>query len=93
MAQPKSSDCLHLEGKEGSITHSQYLAHLGSYKAFIKELESSSKAIRSAKEKMVFISDGAPWLRNWIEDTFWLEQRRSTKHALSTSGLYEQAVA
>lgn len=66
----KSSDCLHAEGKPGLITHSQYLAHLGGHKAFAEQMEGLTASYCSREAQMVFITDGAPWLKNWIEDAF-----------------------
>jgi hypothetical protein len=66
----KSSDCLHPEGKQGVITHSQYLTQLGSHKSFSEKMEALVEEYTTNQEQMVFISDGAPWLKNWIEDAF-----------------------
>ena len=66
----KSSDCLHAQGKPGLITHSQYLAHLGGHKTFSEQMEGLTASYCSRAEQMVFITDGAPWLKNWIEDAF-----------------------
>jgi hypothetical protein len=66
----KSTDCLHPQGKQGMITHSQYLTHMGSHKSFSEQLEALIEAYTMKQEQMVFITDGAPWLRNWIEDAF-----------------------
>jgi Uncharacterised protein family (UPF0236) len=66
----KSSDCLHADGKPGLITHSQYLAHLGGHKAFSEQMQELSDSYCSKQEQMVFITDGAPWLKNWIDDAF-----------------------
>ena len=66
----KSSDCLHAPGKPGLITRSQYLAHLGGHKVFSGQLQELSDAYCARQDQMVFITDGAPWLKNWIEDAF-----------------------
>jgi hypothetical protein len=66
----KSSDCLHPAGKHSMITHSQYLTQMGSHKAFSEKMEILIEDYTTSQEQMVFISDGAPWLRNWIEDAF-----------------------
>lgn len=66
----KSSDCLHPEGKPGLITHSQYLAQLGGSRSFTQKLEALIEDYTQNQEQMVFLTDGAPWLRNWIEDAF-----------------------
>ena len=66
----KSSDCLHPEGKQGIITHSQYLTQMGSHKSFSEKMEALVEDYTTTQQQMVFITDGAPWLKNWIEDAF-----------------------
>jgi Uncharacterised protein family (UPF0236) len=66
----KSSDCLHAAGKPGLITHSQYLSQMGSYKGFTQKMEALIEEYTMKQEQMIFITDGAPWLRNWIGDAF-----------------------
>jgi hypothetical protein len=66
----KSNDCLHAEGKPGWISHSQYTAHLGSYKEFTKTLDTLIDKYGSLGNRLVFVSDGATWIKNWIEDAF-----------------------
>ena len=66
----KSSDCLHPEGKQGLITHSQYLSQMGGYKTFTEKIEALIEDYTINQEQMIFITNGAPWLRNWIEDAF-----------------------
>jgi uncharacterized protein UPF0236 len=66
----KSSDCIHSEGKQGWVSHSQYLAHLGGHKKFCRQMDNLLDDFGPLKERLVFITDGAVWLRNWIEDSF-----------------------
>lgn len=66
----KSSDCIHADPKPGLIMHSQYLAHLGGHKAFAEQMEGLTASYSTKEAQMVFITDGAPWLKNWIEDAF-----------------------
>jgi Uncharacterised protein family (UPF0236) len=66
----KSTDCLHPQGKQGMITHSQYLAQMGSHKNFSEKMDTLIEDYTTNQQQMIFISDGAPWLRNWIEDAF-----------------------
>jgi len=66
----KSSDCLHAEGKPGWISHSQYTAHLGSHKEFTKTMDALIDKYGNLGNRLVFISDGATWIKNWIEDAF-----------------------
>ncbi len=66
----KSSHCLHVEGKQGWISNSQYLAHLGGHKKFCNQMDSLLDDFGPLKEQLVFITDGAAWLKNWIDDSF-----------------------
>ena len=66
----KSSDCLHAEGKPGWISHSQYTAHLGSHKEFTKSMDNLIDKYGKLDNRLVFVSDGATWIKNWIEDAF-----------------------
>lgn len=66
----KASDCLHPEDKEGLITHSQYLTHLGSHRTFTRQLETLIESYTLRQRQVVFLTDGATWLRNWIADAF-----------------------
>jgi hypothetical protein len=66
----KSSDCIHAEGKPGWVSHSQYLAHLGGHKGFCSQMDSLLDDFGPLHQRLIFITDGAVWLRNWIEDSF-----------------------
>jgi len=66
----KSSDCIHPNGDESWIRHSQYLAYLDNSQSFTKKMDSLLESFGSVKQRLVFISDGASWIRNWIEDSF-----------------------
>lgn len=66
----KSSDCMHVEGKPGWISHSQYLAYLGGHKEFCHQMDSLLDDFGPLKQRLIFITDGATWLKNWIEDSF-----------------------
>ena len=66
----KASNCIHAEGKPGWISNSQYLAHLGGHKKFIHQMEHLIDGYCHPQSKLIFITDGAPWLRNWIEDAY-----------------------
>jgi len=66
----KSSDCLHADGKPGWISHSQYTAHLGGHKEFTKTLDILIDKYGNIGDRLVFVSDGATWIKNWIEDAF-----------------------
>lgn len=66
----KASDCIHAGGKPGWISNSQYVAHLGGHKTFTHQMEHLIDSYSHQGNKLVFITDGAPWLKNWIEDAY-----------------------
>ena len=66
----KSSDCIHADPKRGWISNSQYVALLGNSKDFTKIMDELIESYGSLKNRLIFISDGAPGLKNWIEDAF-----------------------
>lgn len=66
----KSSNCIHSGEKPGWISNSQYIAHLGGYKQFTGQMDNLLDSHGNLGERLVFISDGAMWIRNWIEDAF-----------------------
>jgi Uncharacterised protein family (UPF0236) len=66
----KSRDCLHAVGKAGWISHSQYTAHLGSHKDVTKMMDNLIDKFGNWGKRLVFVCDGATWIKNWIEDAF-----------------------
>ncbi len=66
----KSSDCIDPNGNASWIRHSQYLAYLDNSQSFTKKMDGLIESFGSIKQRLVFISDGATWRRNWIEDSF-----------------------
>lgn len=66
----KSSDCIHAGEKAGWISNSQYLAYLDKHTKFSTEMEKLLDHYADSNQSIVFISDGAPWIKNWIEDAY-----------------------
>jgi hypothetical protein len=66
----KSSDCIHADSKQGWISNSQYVAHLGSSKDFTGTMDTLLESFGKLDNRLIFISDGATWIKNWIEDAF-----------------------
>lgn len=66
----KASDSTRVDGKQGWISHSQYLAYLGDSKMFTGKMEDLIELYGISDRRLVFLSDGAPWIKNWIEDAF-----------------------
>ena len=66
----KSSDCIHADQKAGWISNSQYVAHLGNNKEFTKAMDDLIESYGKLGNRLIFISDGAVWIKNWIADAF-----------------------
>ena len=66
----KSSDCIHADSKKGWISNSQYVAHLGGGKDFTGTMDDLLESFGKLDKRLIFISDGATWIKNWIEDAF-----------------------
>lgn len=66
----KSSDCIHAGEKPGWISNSQYLAYLDKHTKFSAEMEKLLDHYAFSNQPVVFISDGATWIKNWIEDAY-----------------------
>ena len=66
----KSSDCIHAGSKQGWISNSQYVAHLGNSKDFTAAMDNLLESFGKLDNRLIFISDGATWIKNWIEDAF-----------------------
>jgi len=66
----KSNDCIHAGSKQGWISNSQYVAHLGTSKDFTRSMDELIESHGKLGNRLVFISDGAVWIKNWINDAF-----------------------
>ncbi len=65
-----SGSCIDPNGKQSWIRHSQYVAHLGNSKEFTKQMDHLIESYGELGRRLVFISDGGTWIKNWIEDAF-----------------------
>ena len=59
----KDEDNIGVSGTRSVITHSQYVAHLGTHKEFLPKLEYHLDGLRS----LVIVADGAKWIWNWAD--------------------------
>jgi hypothetical protein len=66
----KSSDCIHANQKAGWISNSQYIAHLGKSKDFTNPMDDLIEWYGKSANQLIFVSDGAVWIKNWIADAF-----------------------
>jgi hypothetical protein len=63
-------DCLQIEGKVNQVNHSQYVSHFGNCKDFTAKMDKVLDDYGNLGNRLIFISDGATWIRNWIEDAY-----------------------
>ena len=68
----KSSDCMSVgqSQERGWIKSSLYEAYLGDHRQFTKRFEDKLDDYSALGNRLVFISDGAVWIKNWITDTY-----------------------
>ena len=66
----KSSDCLNPNTESAWLQQSQYVAHFGNSKEFCEKTEQIIDSYGRLKSRLVFITDGATWIKNWIEDSY-----------------------
>lgn len=54
----------------GAVHHSEYVAHLGTHQDFEAKMSVLTDKYEPLAERLVFISDGAPWIANWINAAY-----------------------
>ena len=60
----KESQCMEVGGERGWIKTSMYEALLGSSKDFTRRFEQKLDAYRCLGQRLIFITDGALWIKN-----------------------------
>jgi hypothetical protein len=66
----KSSDNIDISEERGWIRCSLYDAYLGGCKTFTRRFEVKLDPYECLNENLIFITDGAPWIKNWIQDAY-----------------------
>jgi len=66
----RGSDCLNPNSKASYLTDSQYVGHFGTSVDFCKKLGGVLDSYGDLKRRLVFINDGAAWIREWIADNY-----------------------
>lgn len=65
------SDTIEDHRSEGQkIKESKYVGRLGGLDDFIPLMEEELKKYKALGSRLVFISDGAPWIRNWVTEAY-----------------------
>lgn len=66
----KESDCMEVGAERGWIKHSVYEGYLGESRAFTHRFEQKLDGYRCLAQRLIFITDGALWIKNWISDAY-----------------------
>jgi hypothetical protein len=66
----RSADCLNPNTEAAHLRDSQYVGHFGTSVDFCKKLKDVIDAYGDLKDRLVFINDGAAWIREWIADNY-----------------------
>ncbi|MDR0365105.1 MAG: hypothetical protein LBH92_08855 [Bacteroidales bacterium] len=66
----KSSDCLNPNNASSCLTASQYVGHFGKSENLCNKVEQVIESYGQLRNRLVFITDGATWIKNWIDETY-----------------------
>jgi hypothetical protein len=66
----RDADCLNPNTENSYMLASQYVGHFGSSADFGVRLTGVIDAYGDLKDRLVFINDGATWIREWIADHY-----------------------
>jgi hypothetical protein len=66
----RGSDCLNPNSDASYLSDSQYVGHFGTSVDFCKKLGGVLDSYGDLKRRLVFINDGAAWIREWIADNY-----------------------
>jgi transposase-like protein len=66
----KGSDCLNPNSESSYLSESQYVGHFGSSVDFGEKLCRVIDSYGDLKTRLVFVTDGAAWIREWIADHY-----------------------
>jgi hypothetical protein len=66
----RGSDCLNPNSESSYLTDSQYVGHFGCSVDFGEKLQKAIDSYGDLKERLIFLTDGATWIREWIADHY-----------------------
>jgi hypothetical protein len=66
----KGSHCLNPNSSSSYLTESQYVALFGDSDAFGRKLQLALSEYGELKNRLIFITDGATWIKEWIADKY-----------------------
>jgi hypothetical protein len=62
----RRSDCLNPNSESSCLTDSQYVGHFGNRVDFGEKLQKVIDSYGDLKDRLIFLTDGATWIREWI---------------------------
>ncbi len=66
----RAGDCMEQSKDRGWIKQSLYEGYLGSCSVFTDRFERKLDCYEYLKENLIFITDGAVWIKNWLRDAY-----------------------
>jgi len=66
----RDADCLNPNTESAYLCDSQYVGHFGTCVDFCNKLKIQIDSYGDLKNRLVFINDGAAWIREWIADNY-----------------------
>jgi len=66
----RDSDCLNPNTEVSYLSDSQYVGHFGKSTDFCKKIGGVIDSYGDLNDRLVFINDGATWIREWIADNY-----------------------
>jgi hypothetical protein len=66
----KGSDCINPNSNASYLQESQYVVHLGDSGCFGEKLQKVIDSYGDLNRRLVFLTDGAAWIREWIADHY-----------------------
>jgi hypothetical protein len=66
----KGSDCLNPNSTCSYLRESQYVGHFGNSTDFGKKLQKVIDSYGDLNQRLVFLTDGAAWIREWIANNY-----------------------
>jgi hypothetical protein len=90
------SDVLEVSTKRTEISKSLYVTHLGDKTQFLKKWEPLTDTLEPLNSRLVFITDGAVWMRQWMTEsypnaTIILDFYHALEHVNTWLGTYERS--
>jgi hypothetical protein len=66
----RGNDCLNPNSELSYLTNSQYVGYFGNSVDFGEKLQKVTDSYGELKDRLIFLTDGAAWIREWIADHY-----------------------